>query len=296
MAIHLQEVVLVTGSSSGFGRLTVETLARQGYRVFAGVRQSHTKNLAVSQELEELAVHEQLALEVVELDVTSDTSVEQAIEHIIQEVGRIDVVVNNAGILATGPLEAYSLKQVEQLFDTNVFSVIRVNRAVLPHMRSQGSGLLIGLSSLLGRQALPFVGLYSATKFAIEGLSEAYWYELAALSIDVVIVEPTAYPTKMLTNTLPAADTHRIGAYTPFLAKLSETMDSAGQGEDPQQIADTIAMLIATPAGRRPLRTVLAPAGGSRDGIEAINNVSKQLTQATVKAAGWETFTVLKQA
>src|SRR5258707_12418544 len=190
----MEQTILVTGSTSGFGRLTVETLARQGYRVFAGMRAAAGKNAPAAEELRALAQREQLALHSVEIDITDDASVEQAIASVVGSTGRLDVVVNNAGVSYVGPLEAYTLKQVQQQFDTNVFCVLRVNRAALPHMRRQGSGLLLHIGSIAGRVALPFQGLYAATKFALEALTEAYRYELAPFGIDAAIIEPGTYP------------------------------------------------------------------------------------------------------
>ncbi len=152
----MAQTILVTGSTSGFGRLTVETLARQGYRVFAGMRAAAGKNAPAAEELRALAQREQLALHLVDIDVTDDASVEQAIKAIIGATDRLDVVVNNAGVSYSGPLEAFTLEQVQQQFATNVFSVLRVNRAVLPQMRKQGSGLLLQIGSIAGRLAFPF--------------------------------------------------------------------------------------------------------------------------------------------
>lgn len=147
----MDKTILVTGSSSGFGRLMVETLARQGYAVFAGMRAPAGKNAPAADEIRALAQREHLSAHVVEMDVTDDASVEQAIESIVGITGRLDVVVNNAGIAYSGPLEAFTIDQIQDQFDTNVFSVLRVNRAVLPHMRRQGSGLLLQIGSLAGR-------------------------------------------------------------------------------------------------------------------------------------------------
>src|SRR2546430_10562875 len=169
---------------SGFGRLTIETLSRQGYRVFAGMRAAAGKNAPAAEELRALAQRERLALQIIEIDVTDDASVERALAAIIETTGRLDVVVNNAGVSYSGPLEAFTLEQVRQQFETNVFSVLRVNRAVLPQMREQGSGLLLQIGSIAGRLALPFLGLYGATKFALEGLTESYRYELEPFGID----------------------------------------------------------------------------------------------------------------
>ncbi|HEX6479298.1 MAG TPA: SDR family oxidoreductase, partial [Ktedonobacteraceae bacterium] len=183
----MAQTILVTGSSSGFGRLIVEILARQGYTVFAGMRAVAGKNAPAAEELRALAQREQLAVHIVEIDVTDDTSVEQAIASLVGITGRLDVVVNNAGIAYGGPLEAFTLEQAQQQFDTNVFGVLRVNRAALPHMRRQGSGLLLQIGSIAGRLALPFQGLYAATKFALEALTESYRDELAPFGIDAAI-------------------------------------------------------------------------------------------------------------
>ena len=194
----MAETVLVTGSNSGFGRLIVETLARQGYIVFAGMRATSGRNAPAAEELLSLADREQLALHIVELDVTDDASVERAITSVIAATGRLDVVVNNAGMAYIGPLEAYTPEQVQQQFETNVFGILRVNRAALPQMRQQGSGLLLQIGSLAGRMALPFQGLYGATKFALEGLTESYRDELAPFGIDAALIEPGTYPTPIM--------------------------------------------------------------------------------------------------
>src|SRR5260221_7965904 len=176
----MEQTILVTGSTSGFGRLMVETLAGRGYRVFAGMRAAAGKNAPAAEALRALAQQEQLALDLVEIDVTDDASVERAIKTIIETTGRLDVVVNNSGVSYSGPLEALTPEQVRQQFETNVFSVLPVNRAVLPQMRKQGSGLLLQIGSIAGRLAMPYLGLYGgATKFALEGLTESYRYELA---------------------------------------------------------------------------------------------------------------------
>jgi NAD(P)-dependent dehydrogenase (short-subunit alcohol dehydrogenase family) len=213
----MEQTILVTGSNSGFGRLIVETLARQGYQVFAGMRAVPGKNAPAAEELRALAQRERLALQIVEIDVTDDASVEQAIAAMIGESGRLDVVVNNAGVSYSGPLEAFTLEQIQQQFATNVFSVLRVNRAVLPQMRKQGSGLLLQIGSIAGRLAVPFLGLYGATKFALEGLTESYRYELAPFGIDAAIIEPGTFPTTISANRQLAADGERFVLYQSAL-------------------------------------------------------------------------------
>jgi len=282
----MEQTILVTGSTSGFGRLTVETLARQGYRVFAGMRAAAGKNAPAAEALRGLAQQERLALQIVEIDVTDDASVERAIAVIIETTGRLDVVVNNAGVSYIGPLEAFTLEQVRQQFETNVFSVLRVNRAALPQMRKQGSGLLLQIGSIAGRLTLPFQGLYGATKFALEGLTESYRDELAPFGIDAAIIEPGTYPTPIAAKHQVAADTERTALYqaamdaftTPFFAE-----NRSATPPNPQEVADAVARVIAQPAGERPLHTVVAPAA-QRQAPQAINDAVTQATRSFFEA------------
>jgi len=282
----MEQTILVTGSTSGFGRLTVETLARRGYRVFAGMGVAAGKNAPAAEALRALAQRERLALQIVEIDVTDDASVERAIAVIIGATDRLDVVVNNAGVSYSGPLEAFTLEQVQQQFATNVFSVLRVNRAVLPHMRKQGSGLLLQIGSIAGRLAFPFLGLYGATKFALEGLTESYRYELAPFGIDAAIIEPGTFPTTISANRQVAADAERLALYqagidaftVPFYAE-----NRSATPPDPQEVADAVASIIAQPAGERPLRTVVATVA-QRQAPQALNDAATHATQSFLEA------------
>jgi NAD(P)-dependent dehydrogenase (short-subunit alcohol dehydrogenase family) len=282
----MTQTILVTGSTSGFGRLTVETLARQGYRVFAGMRAAAGKNAPVAEELRALAQRERLALHLVEIDVTDDAFVEQAIKAIIETTGRLDVVVNNAGVSYSGPLEAFTLEQVRQQFETNVFSVLRVNRAALPQMRKQGSGLLLQIGSLAGRLALPFQGLYGATKFALEGLTESYRYELAPFGIDAAIIEPGTYPTTISANRQVAVDAERFALYQAAMDAFTTLFFAENRSAtppDPQEVADAVARVIAQPAGERPLRTVVATVA-QRQAPQALNDAATQAMQSFLEA------------
>lgn len=282
----MAQTIFVTGSSSGFGRLIVETLARQKYTVFAGMRAVAGKNASVAAELRALADREHLALQITEIDITDDGSVEQAITSLIGIAGRLDVVVNNAGIAYMGPLEAFTLKQAQQQFDTNVFGVLRVNRAALPQMRRQGSGLLLHIGSIAGRLALPFQGLYAATKFALEALTESYRAELAPFGIDAVLVEPGTYPTPIETRQQRAADTERAALYQAALDAFTTPLFAENRSAappDPQEVADAVASVIAQPAGGRPLHTVVAPVA-QRQAPQAINDAVTQATQSFFQA------------
>lgn len=280
--VNMAQTILVTGSNSGFGRLTVETLARQGHSVFAGMRGAAEKNKQAAEELRALAKREHLALSIVELDITDDASVEQAIKSVVETGGRLDVVVNNAGMSYVGPLEAFSIEQVQAQFDTNVFGVWRVNRAALPQMRKQGSGLLIQIGSIVGRIALPFLGLYGATKFALESLTESYRYELAPFGIDVAIIEPGTYPTPIVGKSPDAADAERTAPYQGAIDAFMQPFFTENKSDAPpnsQEVADAVAKVIAQPAGERTLHTVVAPAS-QRQAPQAVNDAVAQANQA----------------
>ncbi|MGO8949508.1 MAG: SDR family oxidoreductase [Ktedonobacterales bacterium] len=278
----MAQTVLVTGSNSGFGRLIVETLARQGYIVFASMRATTGRNAPAAAELRALAGREQLALHIVELDITDDASVEQAITSLLAITGRLDVVVNNAGTSYSGPLEAFTPEQVHQQFETNVFGMMRVNRAALPQMRKQGSGLLLQVGSVAGRMALPFLGLYGATKFALEGLTESYRQELAPFGIDAALIEPGTFPTPIGAKHQVAADSERAALYesameafmVPFYAE-----NRSATPPDPQEVADAVARVISLPAGRRPVHTVVATVA-QREAPEVVNEVAALATHA----------------
>lgn len=200
------KVVVVTGASSGFGKLTVLELARRGHTVIATMRDVEGRNSAVRSELIDAAKADGNPLQVLEMDVASDESVEAAIGHVIAQHGRIDVLVNNAGLMPIGVTEAYTIADVERLFAVNVFGAIRTNRAVLPHMRAAGSGLLVQITSLMGRFVIPFFGVYAASKFALEALAETYRYELGGFGIDSVIVEPGQFPSNLISSSPEPSD------------------------------------------------------------------------------------------
>lgn len=275
------KTVLITGTSSGFGLLTARTLAAKGHHVFATMRGVTGKNKDAAKGLTEYAKTNNLTIEVLELDVTSDESVTTAMNTIIKRTGRIDVVVNNAGLGAVGPIETYTPEAAQRLFEVNVFGCHRVNRAALPHMRKAHSGLLIHTSSIIGRVGLPFFGFYCASKYALEGLVESIRGEVSAFGVDAVIIEPGAYPTTEFGGnvTLPD-DADRASSYGALM-EVPEKM-FAGMGEsmannmpDPQDVADATLLLIETPYGTRPLRTVvdrMAP-----DPFEALNKTTDQV-------------------
>jgi NAD(P)-dependent dehydrogenase (short-subunit alcohol dehydrogenase family) len=211
--MNSKQVVLITGSSTGFGRLFADTLARKGHTVFATMRDPGGRNAKNASEIRVLAEKDSLPIYVLELDVTDDASVERAVDAVVAKAGRIDVAINNAGYYVSGLAEATTTEQAQRLMDTNFFGTVRVNRAVLPHMRRQRSGVVMHISSGAGRVVLPSGGFYCASKFALEALAESYHYELAALGIESVIVEPGPYETPVFGNTATAADEARTNTY-----------------------------------------------------------------------------------
>jgi NADP-dependent 3-hydroxy acid dehydrogenase YdfG len=172
----MAKTILITGASSGFGRLTAETLAKSGHYVFAGFRTMDGKKVQVAEEFQKNNI------EVLQLDVTDQNSVDLALKRLLEiSMGELDVVINNAGMASAGISESFTPEQVRDLFEVNVFGVQRVIRATLPVLRAKRSGLIINLGSILGRVTIPFFGLYGASKYAVEALSESYRYELSQL-------------------------------------------------------------------------------------------------------------------
>ena len=288
-----ENVVLITGCSSGFGRMMAETLARKKYFVFATMRGVNSRNAAASNELKQLSERESLKLRVLELDVTDESSVGRAVDAVIAEAGRLDVAINNAGYALAGLAEAFTTSQAQRIFDTNFFGAVRVNRAVLPHMRRQGSGLLVHISSGAGRVAIPGTAFYSATKFALEALSEAYRDELATLGIDSVIVEPGAYATSIFGKfELPedAARAKDYGAAGDIPRRVGETIRSAAGNA--QEVVDAVVRLIEMPIGNRPVRTRVAPTPS--DAMEAYNKLSDQIHAGFLDWFGVKDLTQLR--
>ncbi|CAM2158787.1 SDR family NAD(P)-dependent oxidoreductase (plasmid) [Pararobbsia alpina] len=182
-------VVLITGASSGIGNATARVLANAGYRVFGGVRRPDTAT----------KVH---GVEFVQMDVQDDASVVSAVNGVLEKAGRIDIVINNAGTSLMGPVEATSDAEAKPLFDVNVLGVLRVMRAALPSMRSNRSGLILNVSSVLGFLPAPFMGLYASSKHALEGLSESLDHEVRTFGVRVVLVEPSFSRTGLDSNAM----------------------------------------------------------------------------------------------
>jgi NAD(P)-dependent dehydrogenase (short-subunit alcohol dehydrogenase family) len=251
------------------------------------------KNKAAAEELKEAGAH------IVEIDVTNDESVGRGVEAAIKAAGGLDVVVNNAGVGVLGLQESFTPEDWKKLFDINVFGVQRVNRAVLPHMRGKKSGLLVQISSLLGRMTIPFYGPYNATKWAVEALAENYRSELSGFGVDSCIVEPGGYPTTFIDNLVKPSDTSRNANYGDFTRMPAELLTNfekalaANPAQNPQNVADAVATLIDTPAGQRPFRTVVDKMGMGEH-IKGYNDHLEQVTSGVYNAFGMGDMLKLK--
>jgi NAD(P)-dependent dehydrogenase (short-subunit alcohol dehydrogenase family) len=281
----MSQKILITGSSSGFGKLIAITLLKNGHTVVASMRSADTKNKAAADELKAAGAH------IVEIDVTDDNSVSRGVEQAIKLAGGLDVVVNNAGVGVLGFQEMFTPDDWKKLFEINVFGVQRVNRAAIPTMREQSAGLLIHISSLLGRMILPFLGPYNSSKFALEALSDNYRVELSKFGIESVIVEPGGFGTGFDRNLMTPSDTGRESGYGEFAgapAGLMEGFAKNFEGEgapDPQWVADAVAKLVDIPKGHRPVRTVVDGLGMG-DPIVGYNQALDEITAGVFNAFG----------
>ena len=276
-------VVLVTGASSGFGRLTVEALARRGHTVFAGTRDVTGRNEKAAAELAALP-----GVQVVELDVLSQASADAAVEAVVAAAGRIDVVINNAGRMFAGPVEAFTAAEIHTILDVNVLGAVRVARAALPVLRSQRHGILIQNGSLAGWVSLPYAGLYGASKAAIKSLVETWHHELAPFGVESVTVDAASYPTNIGANAGSPTDLDRLAPYGEgFGGFVADVMKRAVEDEprDPQEVADAFVRLVEMPDGTRPRRTVVGPER-VRETAEALGSVSERATEVLADDMG----------
>jgi NAD(P)-dependent dehydrogenase (short-subunit alcohol dehydrogenase family) len=284
----MSSVVLITGASTGFGREAAERLARRGHYVFATMRESDGRNAGHRLAIEQLAATEGVRLEVLELDVTDEASVQGAVEKALSRAGRLDVVINNAGYAALGVTEAFTPEQFEQIFQVNVFGVVRVNRAVLPSMRQQRSGVLIHVSSGAGRCVVPTMAAYCASKFALEAIADAYRYELLPFGIDSILIEPGIYRTPIFDRVVRPADDERLaqyGAATEYAERVLGVFHGAIAAPDnpgSDEVAEALVQLVDMPPADRPFRTVVPEPirqllQGYNDAAEALRPVVAQI-------------------
>ncbi|WP_133646913.1 SDR family oxidoreductase [Paraburkholderia flava] len=270
----MSKVILITGASSGFGRLTAEALAKAGHIVYASMRNTTGRNAANVAEMMEFARTHNVDLRVVELDVQSQESADAAAQHVMSEAGHIDVLVHNAGHMAFGPAEAFTPEQYAHLYDVNVLSTQRVNRAVLPYLRRQGQGLLLWVSSSSSAGGTPpYLAPYFAAKAAMDALAVQYAREVSRWGIETSIVVPGAFTsgTNHFAHSGSPADTARVaeyeaGPYKDFGKQVLEAFAAIVPPDaDVATVSDAIVRIVDTPFGQRPFRVHVDP---TQDGAD----------------------------
>lgn len=283
-------ITLITGASSGIGRLTAETLAREGHTVYATMRDRNGHNRDAGDALVRLASEQGLAIRVLELDVKDESAIQRAVDEILCEASRIDVVVNSAGLMSIGLAEGFTEAQAAHQMDVNFLGPVRVCRAVLPHLRAQRAGLLIHITSIVGRLLFPGCAFYCASKFAYEAYAEVLHYELKGTGVESVIVEPGPYPTRLLANSPAPDDVERLAGYGDLAALRDRFVQhfsdffSSPSAPDAREVAEGILRLVQLLPGTRPLRTVC----GADFGANELNRLIAPFQAAVLRELGLE--------
>jgi NAD(P)-dependent dehydrogenase (short-subunit alcohol dehydrogenase family) len=281
----MSKKILVSGASGAFGALTCKSLSQKGYQVVGTMRSAKGKNEVIAQELQKAGV------KLVDMDVTNETSVNNGVAKAIEFLGGLDVVFNNAGLGANGIQEMFTAEDMQRVFDVNVFGVQRLMRAILPHFRSQGKGTILHTSSCIGRVTTPFLGVYSASKYALESLAEGYRAELSGFGIESCIIEPGGMPTAFMGGMLRPSDETRNEGYGDMVhapdASLNGYVDylKTNPNQSPQAVADAVVALLEMPHGEKPFRTVV-DFMGLKEPIENYNEALRQTTQQIYTANG----------
>ncbi|MBO9475706.1 SDR family oxidoreductase [Shimia sp. R10_1] len=271
--------ILITGASSGFGKLIVAELLKAGHQVAGTVRDPKRRNAEAADLLRDLGA------EIVDIDVTDDASVEAGVAAASDRMGGIDVLINNAGVGVHGLQENFSAADFQRVFDINVFGPQRLTRAVLPQMRERGEGLILNITSVLGRITLPFYGPYNATKWALEAVSENYRAELSQFGVDVAIIEPGGFPTEFHGNLILPNSTARNEGYgemadAPVAARqqMNEFL-AANPQQNPSLVAEAVVSVVDAAPGTRPFRTEVDTVGMG-DLVKPMNDLAATSTQA----------------
>ena len=282
------KIILVTGASSGFGRLTAEALARAGHTVYASMRAIGDRNAKTVEQMAQLSREQGVDLRTVELDVQSQLSADQAIEQIIGTAGKIDVVVHNAGHMAFGPAEAFTAEQYAHLYDVNVLGTQRVNRAVLPHLRRERDGLLVWVSSSsVAGGTPPYLAPYFGAKAAMDAIAVQYARELARWGIETSIIVPGAFTsgTNHFVHSGHPADSARAaeydasGPYANFGEHVQQALAQTVPADaDAGMVADAIVGVVGAPRGKRPFRVHVDPAQDGADvGFAVLDRVRAEM-------------------
>ena len=288
----MRKIIVVTGASSGFGLLTSYALAKAGHTVYASMRETTGRNKPQATEIEKYADQHSVDLRPIELDVASQQSVDDAIAKIIADNRQLDVVVHNAGHMVYGPAEAFTPEQLAQLYDINVLSTQRVNRAALPQLRKQGQGLLVWVSSSSTRGGTPpYLAPYFAAKAGMDALAVSYAGELARWGIETSIIVPGSFSkgTNHYAHSGRPADKIRAEEYadgpTADISEIAVKGLAALEPKDanPQGVADAIVKVVDTPFGQRKFRVHFDP---SDDGAEIVNGVADRVRAELLRRIG----------
>ena len=288
----MKKIILVTGASSGFGRLTAEALARAGHIVYASMRDTKGRNAPEVKSIDTFSRSNGVDLRALELDVQSQPSVDQAVQQIISTDGRIDVLIHNAGHMVFGPAEAFTPEQYAELFDINVLSTQRVNRAALPHMRGQKEALLVWVSSSSSAGGTPpYLAPYFGAKAAMDAIAVQYARELTRWGIETTIVVPGAFTggTNHFAHSGRPADTARAaeydaGPYEGFGEQVLKAFAAIVPPDaDAGAVAEAVVKVVATPFGKRPFRVHIDP---TEDGADVTFNVMDRVRAEMLHRVG----------
>ncbi|OHT19588.1 SDR family oxidoreductase [Edaphosphingomonas haloaromaticamans] len=290
----MKQVIIITGASSGFGALAARQLALAGHSVYAGMRATQGRNAPQVAAVEDFAREHGADIRAIEMDVQSDASVAAAIDRLIAERGRIDAVIHNAGHMSFGPAEAFTPEQFAELYDVNVLSTQRVNRAALPHLRAQGKGLLLWVSSSSARGGTPpYLAPYFAAKAAMDSVAVSYAGELARWGIETSIIVPGAFTsgTNHFAHSGKPADAARVAAYDQgpgadiAAIALKGLADLEPADADAAEVARAIVRIVGMPHGKRPFRVHIDP---SEDGAEVVNAMADRVRAELLRRIGLE--------
>ncbi len=288
----MKKVVIVTGASSGFGAMSARGLAKAGHTVYASMRDTAGRNASQVEAATQYARENKVDLRTLELNVASEESVNQAIEKIFEDNKRLDVVIHNAGHMVFGPAEAFTPEQLAELYDVNVLSTQRVNRAALPHLRKQGNGLVVWVSSSSSAGGTPpYLGPYFAAKAAMDALAVIYARELTRWGIETTIIVPGAFTagTNHFAHAGSPADKMRSGEYEqgPYKGFSDDILKGFNSivppDADASAVADAIVRVVDAPFGKRPFRVHIDP---TEDGAEVVNMVLDRVRAEMLRRIG----------
>jgi NAD(P)-dependent dehydrogenase (short-subunit alcohol dehydrogenase family) len=289
---NMKKIIIITGASSGFGALTARALAKAGHTVYASMRETKGHNLPQVEEAKKFAKDNDVDLRAIELDVSSQESCDAAIQEIITKNGRLDVVIHNAGHMVFGPAEAFTSEQLAELFDVNVLSTQRVNRAALPQLRKQRRGLIVWVSSSSSAGGTPpYLAPYFAAKAGMDALAVVYARELSRWGIETSIIVPGAFTsgTNHFAHAGSPADKtcaaeYESGPYAGFADQVIKGFDAiVPKDADVSAVGDAIVKVVDTPFGKRPFRVHIDP---TQDGAEVVNAVGDRVRAEMIRRIG----------